>query len=566
MFLATTILLLGFQIFCVKSDIVENFGSQNVREEGVTKDGVIKSVYWTPKKSFWVTAGPCRGHHCVGQAVFRNIVNQTGWALLELETFQAYSDTVQARAAGYLEGWVTRDLVRMQYLNTIVGRCDGKEALCQRISDWVGQNTLWVRARVEELRRKEAYWHHVGLFYDQMLGLYQGYKASLEKQEEDPVTMEDIFTMNIFGDLEDLEQAFDTEAKEPAKARGVGHCSALIRLLPNNGDIYISHDTWNSYQSMLRIIKKYKIPFKKVPKGETVPGVEMSFSGYPGVIYSGDDFTVSSSGLTILETTIGNSNKDLWQFVKPEGSVLEGVRATVANRLARDGDTWTEMFSRYNSGTYNNQWMVVNMNLFKPLESELSPGLFWLLEQIPGYFRREDLTQVLQKKTFWPSYNSPYFTDVFNKSGNAELVEKLGDWFSYDKTPRALIFERDAPKVSDIFAMMRLMRYNNYTEDPVSACDCSPPYSGENAISARCDLNPRNGTYPFSALGHRSHGGTDMKVTSLKLAKHLTFIAQSGPTWDPLPPFRWSEQDFQDTPHLGHPDLWQFQPIIPKWA
>ena len=40
---------------------------------------------------------------------------------------------------------------------------------------------------------------------------------------------------------------------------------------------YISHDTWKSYQSMLRIIKKYKIPFKKVPKGETVPGVEMSF-------------------------------------------------------------------------------------------------------------------------------------------------------------------------------------------------------------------------------------------------------------------------------------------------
>lgn len=28
---------------------------------------------------------------------------------------------------------------------------------------------------------------------------------------------------------------------------------------------------------MLRIIKKYKIPFKKVPKGETVPGTEMSF-------------------------------------------------------------------------------------------------------------------------------------------------------------------------------------------------------------------------------------------------------------------------------------------------
>ena len=52
-------------------------------------------------------------------------------------------------------------------------------------------------------------------------------------------------------------------------------------------------------------------------------------------------------------------------------------------------------------------------------------------------------------------------------------------------------------------SMIKLMRYNNYTEDPLSVCDCSPPYSGENAISARNDLNPRNGTYPFHALSHR---------------------------------------------------------------
>ena len=51
--------------------------------------------------------------------------------------------------------------------------------------------------------------------------------------------------------------------------------------------------------------------------------------------------------------------------------------------------------------------------------------------------------------------------------------------------------------------MIKLMRYNNFTLDPLSRCDCSPPFSGENAISARNDLNPRNGTYPFGALGHR---------------------------------------------------------------
>ena len=74
------------------------------------------------------------------------------------------------------------------------------------------------------------------------------------------------------------------------------------------------------------------MPLRTVPKGTSVPGVDMSFSSYPGVIYSGDDFTITSSGLTILETTIGNNNKDNWKFVTPEDSVLEGIRATVANR------------------------------------------------------------------------------------------------------------------------------------------------------------------------------------------------------------------------------------------
>ena len=59
-------------------------------------------------------------------------------------------------------------------------------------------------------------------------------------------------------------------------------------------------------------------------------------------------------------------------------------------------------------------------------------------------------------------------------------------------------------------------RYNDFTHDPLSRCNCTPPYSGENAISARCDLNPAAGKYPFGALGHRNHGGIDMKVGKLQ--------------------------------------------------
>ena len=56
-------------------------------------------------------------------------------------------------------------------------------------------------------------------------------------------------------------------------------------------------------------------------------------------------------------------------------------------------------------------------------------------------------------------------------------------------------------------------RYNDFKNDALSKCNCTPPYSAENAISARSDLNPADGKYPFAALGHRRHGGTDCKVS-----------------------------------------------------
>lgn len=52
-----------------------------------------------------------------------------------------------------------------------------------------------------------------------------------------------------------------------------------------------------------------------------------------------------------LETTIGNSNPDLWKFVKPVGTVPEWLRNIVANRLAATGSEWAKIFSKYNSGT-----------------------------------------------------------------------------------------------------------------------------------------------------------------------------------------------------------------------
>jgi len=42
------------------------------------------------------------------------------------------------------------------------------------------------------------------------------------------------------------------------------------------------------------------------------------------------------------------------------------IRAVVANRLASNAAEWAALFSKYHSGTYNDQWMVLDLDKFTP--------------------------------------------------------------------------------------------------------------------------------------------------------------------------------------------------------
>ena len=43
-------------------------------------------------------------------------------------------------------------------------------------------------------------------------------------------------------------------------------------------------------------------------------------------------------------------------------SVLSWQRVRVANLMASNGSEWVAHFKRHNSGTYNNQYMVTDLN------------------------------------------------------------------------------------------------------------------------------------------------------------------------------------------------------------
>lgn len=75
-------------------------------------------------------------------------------------------------------------------------------------------------------------------------------------------------------------------------------------------------------------------------------------------------------------------NNSVLDKVSARGQLHTWLRAIVANQLARSGREWCQIFARHNSGTYNNQWLVLDYKLFKPRAAP-PPGLLYVLEQMP---------------------------------------------------------------------------------------------------------------------------------------------------------------------------------------
>eukprot|EP01105_Mastigella_eilhardi_P013648 TRINITY_DN3107_c0_g1_i2.p2 TRINITY_DN3107_c0_g1~~TRINITY_DN3107_c0_g1_i2.p2 ORF type:complete len:220 (+),score=49.09 TRINITY_DN3107_c0_g1_i2:944-1603(+) len=218
------------------------------------------------------------------------------------------------------------------------------------------------------------------------------------------------------------------------------------------------------------------------------------------------------------------------------------MRSLVATYLATTSHEWVDTFAKYNSGTYNCQWMLFDMKKFKP-GSALQPDTFWVLEQVPGYVHAADMTQVLNDQGYWASYNIPYFEDIFDLCALPKHLNAT----SHDFCPRANIFRRDQAGVTSLAAAQKLMRYNDYQNDPLS--EGLPNF----AISARFDLIPVVGI-PL--------GGVDAKITTHELFAQGKTWLYCGPSNEQVPPFDWSNRKWKDIAHEGVPVTDDFEWVL----
>jgi hypothetical protein len=219
----------------------------------------------------------------------------------------------------------------------------------------------------------------------------------------------------------------------------------------------------------------------------------------------------------------------------------------ITNRLSKRAADWAgEYVKRNNVGTYNNQFVVVDYNLFTP-GKPLPDNTIMVVETIPGKTHVQDVTQIAVKQGYWGSYNRPYFHDIREKAGFNGAQQSSGRLYSWQDNPRATIFKNVAPGISTLFDMRGTMNRNIYPNEGFGE-----PNEPSHAVSARNDLS----TTPIP------NGGIDAKVVGKCLAKALSVQAISGPTHDAQKVFRWTDgtgrEIYPGWPHAGQPDSWNF--------
>ncbi|XP_065197312.1 putative phospholipase B-like 2 [Sycon ciliatum] len=500
--------------------------------------------------------------------------NSSGWSTLLVRDNAVLgadvSDLDRAQVAGFLEGLVTGQSIWDTYTNLkIQAYCVNEEAYCARLRAFMSANDAWALGRIAAARKERSadlpLWHQYALIREQLVGLMQGYNQyqKVMNLPQRSLTLEDFMMLSFGSDIDTLESALKRKVR--ASVLGSGSCSAIVKIIGDYEDVLFTHDTWTHFYTMLRVYKRYELHQSRDGGAQTKDNLiaaSVSFSSYPGYLHSNDDFyTLEGVDMAIMETTIGNYNQTLFDEITPE-SQLYFYRVQIANRLARNGAEWARAFARYNSGTYNNQWMVFDYKQFTPGQPPRA-GAFTVLEQLPTIAHTEDMTEFLVTNKHWPSYNLPHFKSVFQRGNFQSMVDQYGDFFSYDMSPRARIFRRDHAKVVDVKSLQHLMRYNDFQHDEYGRCQCTPPYSGENGIAARSDLNPTNGTYSIPALAHRMHGATDCKITSRELMQSGQTLAISGPTNQEQPTFKWSTSG--EPRPAGHPDAFDREFVLIKF-
>ncbi|KAF7250724.1 hypothetical protein EG68_09249 [Paragonimus skrjabini miyazakii] len=304
----------------------------------------------------------------VSIALHDSKIEKNGWTTLSLMTSDFVPDKYQAYWAGFLETNITYEITNASFENSVagdvvynispdvhlltLGLCrEPPTPPCKKLKAYLSENMEYVIKQYLTFGENDEFWYQVKLYSFNPC-------SCVIVRALSAISLFLTSLLQLSGDLSDIAKALASpELSNRINQFGVPavsspSCSALIKLI--KGDVYLSHVTWSPYSMMLRVLKHYNFPWKINGRAsEKTPGYAVTFSSYPSVISSVDDFYITSAKLVSIETTIENFNEELWRIVRngASNSVLEPFRVMTANRMARNGAEWVSYFKNQNSGT-----------------------------------------------------------------------------------------------------------------------------------------------------------------------------------------------------------------------
>eukprot|EP00768_Dysnectes_brevis_P001877 gnl/Dysnectes_brevis/1541_a1749_3544.p1 GENE.gnl/Dysnectes_brevis/1541_a1749_3544~~gnl/Dysnectes_brevis/1541_a1749_3544.p1 ORF type:complete len:535 (+),score=211.26 gnl/Dysnectes_brevis/1541_a1749_3544:30-1634(+) len=484
-------------------------------------------------------------------AEFEDSLNVTGWSPIQIVTNSDWANDLQMKAAGYIEGYLFPEHLYNHRLNLndwfLFDYVPGG-VWPDELYVYLQENLDWTRQQSDRLASSDPLWRQVQYTLNHFDGLVAGYNKAATPDRQ--LSELDMWMYLASGDLLDVVNFIepslrpDPEHMTPEELTHRfevdSHCSGLIRMNDDFSDVYVSQVAWFFLGAQTRVAKTYELNLND----NDMPIRRIAMSSYPGFLYSFDDFILNDHEILAIETTNDVFVESLYDACSSH-SIFTWIRSSCATRLATSGEEWIKHFRRYNSGTYNNQWAITDLKRFVP-GTGVRDGFLWILEQIPGYSESADVTDVfISNGNYWPSYNIPYFQDIFNISGYFDLAVTDITW-DYNMCPRAQIFRRDAVDVQTLEQMERMMRYNQWQTDPLSLGNAG------NAPASRYDLRTDDTAMAFGAF--------DAKIASYGLLREgIAFHAISSPTYDDQTP--WSFRDDLYCPRRGLPD----GPFMYEW-
>lgn len=244
---------------------------------------------WNESSHPLVQVMPGKVTTCSAWGYYVDTIEDNGWSYLTIESNENHDNTVQAYAAGWLEGALTQQRAYQSYIANVYATF-GNASAPPALNQWLDSNNQWMLSQISTYP-STPFWSHVSYAMLQLEGLVGGYNSQVSDPTQFLTYYQVAYFSVIGGDGINLLPAIQPETRITLQdylhmsERDVlkhvlpnSHCSSLIRFTDDSDELFLGHTTWSSYCTLMRTFKTYALHYT------TSASPTIQFSSYPSVL------------------------------------------------------------------------------------------------------------------------------------------------------------------------------------------------------------------------------------------------------------------------------------------